>query len=502
MKKNSLIVFFATILFLLVSNSIYSQDNLLYNMSHVPQINNTNPAKNPSCKAFVGFPALSSLYFDINNTGFVYKDIFKQMPTELDSFMIDLDKIENALESKNYLTFDYKYSLINFGFRIKQEWYFTFGISTNINEQFMFPRDYVSLRRGNYSETGIPLNLGIKENLSIYHEFAAGLSKKFYNGLTLGVKIKYLSGLANLQSNKLNLSWATSTADTAIYDWNFDTDFDIRSSVPVGWGFTRDSSNFIDGAEITEFDPDSSAQVEKFLNENRNSFLFTNNRGFGIDIGFDYKIDNQFSVSGSIIDLGFIKWKDNAKTLTQSGQFVVSGIDMAKYYGDYNSVVNAGTTTWLDSLTDDISDSLKQFINPKESSAAYKTALQTKIYLGANYAPTKWFDMGLLYRGYFLDKKLYNVWTVSANANFLKAWSLSASWSRWNKMNNNIGLGLAYKIGPVQMYFLSDNIAVPFWAANESSLSDRWIRNTKKVSFHFGINLLFCREKQDIGLID
>jgi hypothetical protein len=366
----------------------------------------------------------------------------------------------------------------------------------------MFPKDYVMLRKGNFINNGQTLNLGLKENFTVYHEFSAGIAKKFYNGLTLGMRLKYLKGLVNLQTKKSAIDWTVSNEDTAVWAWKFTTDFEINSSVPMSWQLTHDKNGFIDGAEITEFNSESDSETQKYFENNAKSFLFTPNTGWGVDLGFDYQINRLFTVSGSIIDLGYIKWKDNPKTAQQAGTFMFNGIDMAKYYGSYNSVVNAGTTTWADSLVNDMTDSLRQYIDPKISTNAYKTSLRTKFYLGGNFAPTNWFDIGFLYKGYYLDKDLHTAITLSANLNFLKACALSVSWSRWNKLNNNIGIGFAYRIGHFQMYVLSDNIAIPFWAVNESNTSDRWIRNTNRATLHLGFNWLFCKEKVDIGLLD
>jgi hypothetical protein len=505
MKNLNKKIISATLLVFFLISAASAQDNLLYNMSNVPQTVNTNPAKHPNCNLFIGFPALSSIYFDFNNYGFVFKDLFKPNPHKKGRFLIDQTGIENSIADKNVVTFENQITWLNFGFKFNTDYFFTFGISTHTNEEFMFPRDFVTLiQNGNYSDIdpGKIYHLGLKEDFMIYNEYAAGLSKQFYNGLTVGVRLKYLSGLVDLQTQQMKLDWSVNGADTAIYDWTYNTDFNIRSSVPVGWAVTKDSTGIIDGAKITEFDTNDPNQPQKFINDNRKSFLLSPNRGFGIDFGFDYKINDLFSVSGSVVDLGYIKWANNSKTFTQTGTFVVSGMDMAKYWGNYHSIVNSGTANWDSTLISDITDSLKQFINPKESDQSYKTRLSTKIFLGGNYSPVKWFNIGLLYKGYYLDCKLNNVWTLSGNLNFLKGWALSTSWSRWDKLNNSVGLGLAYKIGPWQMYCLSDNIAVPFWAVNGSSVADRWIRNTKKVAFHFGINFVFCKEKVDYGLID
>ena len=69
--------------------------------------------------------------------------------------------------------------------------------------------------------------------------------------------------------------------------------------------------------------------------------------------------------------------------------------------------------------------------------------------------------------------------------------------------SGNLGMGLAYKIGPFQTYIITDNVAVPFWAMNESNFSNNWLTKTKRVNLSFGMNFVICRNKTgDIGLME
>jgi hypothetical protein len=101
-----------------------------------------------------------------------------------------------------------------------------------------------------------------------------------------------------------------------------------------------------------------------------------------------------------------------------------------------------------------------------------------------------------------LNSSLYSSYTFSVNTNFGKGWAFSADYSIMYGLYNNIGLGLAYKIGPLQMYILTDNISPFFWAVNESKLTDNLIRNTKGTSIQFGMNFVAFKQKIDYGLIE
>lgn len=175
--------------------------------------------------------------------------------------------------------------------------------------------------------------------------------------------------------------------------------------------------------------------------------------------------------------------------------------DIGKYIGSIEDAESADEDLGQQ-IADDIVDTLLNVFNPNVERVAYKTGLNTKIYLGANAALYDWLDFGLLYRGVISNKNLYSSYTLSANTNFFKGWSYTLSYSIMDGLANNIGMGLAYKVGPFQMYMITDNFSVPFWAMNESEFSDKWLKNTKRASFAFGMNILICRNKYDIGLLE
>ncbi len=485
------------LIFIFGSTTVFAQDNLLYNMSHVPQQMQTNPAKQPACKVFIGFPALSSIYMDINNTGFVFKDNFKKIYIKNENkWMPDISKLRNVLDTKNTLDFQFQMDLLNFGFRFNQTYFISLSLGTKIDQRFTYPRGWTDIpNHGNWDINETPINLGFSENFMAYNELGVGLSKEFFSGLTVGVKVKYLSGISNISTKSMKLDWTTQNGveEDEFYDWTFNTDYEIRTSGPADWEFVKnDTTGIIDSIDVKNEDNISYSKYG----------LSSPNKGFGFDFGVDYKINNMFSVSASVIDLGYIKWNDNPRILKQRGTYTFDGIDIGKYMDNSEDVENAETDEWKE-ITDDLIDTITTFLDPSIEKTSYKTPLNTKIFIGGNYNVTKWFNLGLLYRGYFYEHKLQSAYSLSGNLNFMHGWSLSGSWSRWNKMNNVVGLGLAYKIGPFQLYLISDNIAPAFWATNNTAVGERWIRNTKKTTFHFGINLLFgCKQKLDYGLIE
>ncbi len=482
-------IFAITVLTGFIYSSAYSQRLTSYWMQHLPQATYMNPAKQTNCKVFIDIPVLPNFDFNLSHSGFTINDAVIPRPYMPGSYMIDLNGIERALEDGNNINLETDFSILNFGISLKNDMYVSFGVNYKFSEYFQYPKALIEIRRGNYRENGTPLSFDFKQSLNLHREIYAGVSKNFNNTFYVGGKIKYLSGYFNAKADKMNVDWYTNTAADGMYEWTFNSDFDIKAASVIPWNFT-DSADQITGVDIDTTMLNSRTELISALKSPGNS-------GLGIDIGIEYNIDNRLLLSASLIDLGFIKWKTSPKIMTQQATFVFDGVDIASYLNDTTTNDPMG-----ERILSDIVDTLQNVFNPDIEETAYTSSLNSKIYLGANLKITDWLDAGFLYRGSFFNKNLISAYTFSANTNFFKAWSYTLSYSIMNYSANNMGMGLSYKIGPFQMYLITDNIAVPLWAVNESNFSDEMLRNTKTVNFSFGLNFLICGNRYDIGLME
>ena len=480
-------------IFTTLYSSGFSQRLSSYWMQHLPQSTYLNPAKQTGCKIFIDIPVLPNFDVNINHSGFNINDAIKPRPYMPDSFMIDLDGIETALKTGNDINLETEFSILNIGVTLKNDMNISFGINYKMSEYFQYPKALIELRRGNYRPNGTPLSFAFKQNFDFYREIYVGVSKKINPELSVGAKLKYLSGYANIKASKMSVDWYTNTADDGMYEWTFNSDFNIKAASIIPWNFT-DSAGQINGVEVD-------TTLISNPTSDLSSFIFPKNTGLGVDLGIEYNLADRLLLSASLIDFGFISWKTSPTVMTQQATFKFSGLDIAKYIGNLNDTTGANASLG-DKIKNDIIDTLTNVFNPDIAKTSYKTSLNSKIYLGADLKITNWLDAGFLYRGIFFNKNLLSSYTFSANTNFFKAWSYSVSYSIMNASANNIGMGLAYKIGPWQMYLITDNIAVPFWTVNGSAFADNMLKNTKSVNFSFGFNFLICGNKYDIGLME
>ncbi len=217
----------------------------------------------------------------------------------------------------------------------------------------------------------------------------------------------------------------------------------------------------------------------EFDNEIKASSV-TSNLGFGLDIGAQYKLLNKLTLHASLLDLGFIKWKENTHTFTQNKTFDWKGVDISNsvnetYNPDYISMGDAFENL-VDSLKDDF-----RFLN---NTGSYTTALHTKFYAGATYGLCRMVNVGGMLKASVINKHFYPSWTFSANIRLLRNVSVAASYSLMEGNYTNIGAGLTAKLGLFQLYTVTDNLL----AANYTA--------TRQINIRAGINLLFGHQEK------
>ncbi len=494
--------------------SIWSQSNSLYFNKKIYQSTQLNPARQPDCRVTIALPVISEIYIDFKNTGFAYKNFFKKVSTSSDSlkFSPDINGFYDNLKPLNYQTLNTKISFGSLAFWI-HDFYLTLDASLNNFESFSYPKSLFLIKNGNYFTDGSYIsatNLGF--NFNSYLEYSIGLSKEIIPGLTIGAKIKFLSGIVNFNTKNFQLDWHVSTADTAIYDYTFNTSYTFRTSSPLKIKPIYDSKGHLVDMQTNSGSLDPSGNT---LDAIKQAFKDHNN-GFAVDLGIIYNLNNKFEFSASILDLGFIKWKNNPYTFTTAdNSFVFSGLDPEKYIGN-NSIFQLIKSGEIDSILNnyqnDMIDTVAKLTQPDIDSNTYSAGLNTKFHLGAAYTPNDWFNIGILYNGMLINNKLLSGLTLSSNLMFWRGWSLSLNYNIFSNSYNNVGVGFSYKIGPFQSYILMDNVAIPAFGIRafakpyepyDKGFATKWLKATKMFNIQFGLNFVFgCRKRYDIGLID
>lgn len=452
---------FLYLIFLIALKCPAQQDLTLHGMTTIPQLKYTNPAFMPECKYYIGLPFISSWYFNFNNNGFVVSDLLKKRDD--DSIYFDVDNMISKLSKNNYLSAARQIDYLSAGMKKNDEHYF-FNITRKDFIRFSYPKDLIILLfKGNEAFIGKTANLeetGL--HVSQYIEFGFGVAKNFNETLIIGAKIKYLFGISNISTKKSNISLYTAPGT---YEITAKADVLLNTS-----GSVSNKLNSVSGKKI--------------------------NHGFSIDMEASYLINNKVNISASIIDLGFISWRENPKNYKiEDASFTFTGIDIFDFFD---------TTNTSDPIQSVI-DSLKTTFEIEESSNAYNHTLIPRIYIGTSYLLNDNSDLSLLIQSEYFNKTLYPSLTIGYNRKIIDKVAVSINYSILNRSYNNIGLGFSMNLWPVQLYLVSDNIYYLFNLGMTSNFPgiDRNLiipLKTKNAHVRFGVNLIFGRELKDFQL--
>lgn len=418
------------------------QDLTLYELRAVPQANMLNASRTPLCQGFVLLPAVSGAYVSVYNEGFNYSDMVKY---DGDSLRVDMTKGISRMKKLNDFGGDFKTVLFGFGFRTGAT-YITFNIEEKVSARFTYPKTLFEFAwYGNADPRFLDQRVsmdGLGLDYMQYTEVSLGWAKDINEKLSIGVRAKYLSGLANFKTSNTQLGFTTSSDA-----------YEIK----------------VDGA----FAYKSAGAMSQILDSNETDIVqsITGNHGGAIDLGFTYRFDHKLSISGAVNDLGMIRWNSGVNNgVADTVNFTYSGENVKDW--SQSSVSGKGIVGALDTLFSGIE------FNPNQE--AYTTWLPTKIYLGANYRILQKTDLSVLSYNEFYNSRFKTSFRVAVTQR-LRNWLMATvNYSFYGRSASNVGVGLSVNGGPIQFYMVTDNI-VSYMLPNKN----------KNFHLRFGINLTF-----------
>lgn len=449
-----------SIIILFSAFNLYSQHNLtMYNMHTLPQRIQTNPAQIIDSRVFVGIPGLTSVHILYGNNGFKIRNVVSV--GDSNKLLIKPLEFYNSLKKDNIISTSGSIDLFYMGIKLRKS-FFTLGISEKFKSQVTFPKDFLGLFIiGNAGENiGKDLNFNFGYDIMLYNDISLSMSRAFAkNKLRLGAKVSYLNGIMNLNTEKSELIFNTHQDDFH---------YTISNNVKFNASNILDTLN--KNYEFSEKDADY-------------NILKYKNKGMGFSFGAVYTIIPKLTVNASIVDIGFIDWKDNVvnystKYPNKSVEFY--GLDLKTIFDD---------STDMNETIDNLIDTLTEKFEMNETYKGYRTKLPTTFYLGGNLWLTKRHNFGILFYGNYYQKKLNPALTLSYNGKLTRVFGISASYSMINKSFVNGGLGFTLNGGPLQFYMVSDNI-----------IGMIKLRDTNTIDLRFGLNLTFLRKDKQAGL--
>ena len=203
--------------------------------------------------------------------------------------------------------------VLSAGLRIDDKTYVSFGFYEELDLITYFPKDITELvYYGNEPFLNRPFSISElvmkADMLGVLH---AGMSRKVDEKLTIGGRLKIYSSSLNIETNNNSGTITATTNNTNIIRQTLDNlDAEIRTS-----GIT-----------------DSNGDANESFNDVFSNTLLGGNLGLGFDVGLTYHFSPQLEFTGSIIDVGFIKYSKNTRNFTAKGNYILDGINF-----EYNS---------------------------------------------------------------------------------------------------------------------------------------------------------------------
>ncbi|BDD09971.1 hypothetical protein FUAX_24030 [Fulvitalea axinellae] len=458
--------------FIMVSNTAQAQYDLtLYNIGNrLPQGNRLNPAFFPDSRMYLGLPVVSGTSVNVTS-GFSLSDAIRE--NGQNSNVLDLNYLLENISENEFYAQKLHFPLLNLGIRSKRA-YFTFDINYRHEGGMNLPKDLLAtLARGNghngdYKEAAtkgfvdqIPNEVletmnfdNLKLSQTSYTEIGFGYGRRFGDRLHLGAKVKFLWGHANIETEGLEGQLVTRPSNYAL-------------RMNLG------SSPVIRTAGIMALSDDSESEYDDPMDY----ILESRNFGMGFDFGGLFRLDDKWSFSASLVDVGYITWKDDIKNTHLENAYEANGEDIDRFFELKAEYDDDFFTYFVDQLEDKYSD-------PEEKKDKYTTWLNGRMYANATYKVTDYFSTGATFVGHAFGESFNPGLNVFGNLS-VKEWLLfNANVGYVNKSFNNVGVGTVFTGGPVQLFLATDNL---FGALD--------LNEARQVDFRFGFNFLIGRKK-------
>ncbi len=457
-------------LVVIVNTSVSSQNKqFIYGFQDIPQSLLENPGGEVFFDKHIGIPFLSGVYLNVGTNNGLISGLFTNDGVAINN---KFQSIIHSLSTKDFFSVNEQLDIVNIGYRLQNEKdYLSFGIYQEFDFISYHPKDIAILfYQGNTDGNGntdlnstYALNdANIKgEMIGVFH---AGISRRVNNKFTIGARAKLYSGVFNFQSHH-NRGLISSRLDQG-----------------------NNVQHLINNADVTFNSSGLTKSANKtFASNTFRSLFFGGNLGLGLDVGFTYRLKDNMTLSASLLDLGFISYSNDVNTYKVKGDVEINGIGVIDpptdntldYWEnlniDFHSQVPIDTlhSTYLSFRSPKINTSFMYKFGRYYSSLACNDSskLNNKTYKN---------EVGI--QSFFIFRPIKpqmaaSLFYTRRLSNIFKA---KIMYTADAYTFSNIGLGLSSQLGKFNLFAAADNV-----------LGYSNIYSTKKISFSFGMNLVF-----------
>lgn len=432
MKLRYIKILFWSLVLSMTAGSVHAQSvsRTGYFMDNNTHKHLLNPALT-SEKGYISIPVLGELSMGLETNLFLSNFLYPSANGgELMTFLhpdVSADEFLSKLDPVNYLRGELRTSLLSLGLNTKVG-FITFDVASRVNLSMNLPYELFSfMKLGMASGQGNQYNIrDLSINAGGYAEVALGYSRKIMDNLSVGAKLKYLGGIANVKASlsKMDISMSQT-------EWSVSTDALVEL---YGKGFAFEKNE------------DQTVKLGKFGTPNG-----LGGSGFAIDLGVMYSPVKNLDVSVGIVDLGSITYKkENVKIMGAAGSVSFSGIDGI----GIDSVAGKNIENQLNQLEE---DAKKMYAFNEKPGTDSKQKLYTTINAGAQY---KLLDnkigAGLLYSARLMENETYSELMLSGTFRPAKWFQIGASYSFMHSDFKTFGLAMNISPGFANLFLACD----------------------------------------------
>lgn len=451
---------------------------ILYDFDQLPQTLMLNPGSIVDYDKHIGIPFLSNVY---GMGGSSSRDVnYNNLVAGADGNTDVLINLQELGLSKNEIfLFQQQIEVLNGGFRLRNpDYYLSFGMYQQIDGFSSNPQDFIDLylygndqdqdEKPEFDERFQANHVNaVFDMVGVFH---VGINKKVNKNLTIGGRLKLLSGSLGLQtgSNKGNYYLTPGGPLNDPYVHNYEN-LDVRLN----------TSGLLDSFDLSS-DIGSPSELMAGL------FFMNGSMGAAIDLGFTYKAENDLIFSGSLLDLGMISFEHKLTTMDFEEDFIASedfydpagrGLDYWRslYLSDelpLETYEKSFSYNRSPKLNGSVKYEMRRKVKQDQSVFRNVRADLSSDYLTSSYGMQVFTEF----------RPQYPVWAVTGfySRELTNYLSTKATYTVDKFSYYNIGVGISAHIKSFNIYATADNLV---------ALAS--IKNSNYQSIQFGMNFIF-----------
>lgn len=360
-----------------------------------------NPSFGDS-RNFVSLPGVGNLNIGISGTLHMDKVLFNTngRTTTFMNPSVSASTFLDGINENNRIGNSNKIGIISAGFK-SFKGYSTISISTVTNVNTRIPKSLFSLLKQGLENTTYDIS-NFDTHADAYVEVALGHSHNITKNLRVGATVKALVGGGNVDAQFKNAHLTLGENN-----WVVQTDAMLQASVK-GLSYKHSYNEttkheYVSGAEL------NSPGINGF--------------GIAFDLGATYKLNNDWTFSTAILDLGCISWKNNIVAKTNG----VQTFETDKYTFSVDDDSPNNFSDELDKMKDNLS-SLYELEDMGDTGSRNKM-LATTFNIGAqyNFPLYRNLSFGLLNTTRLQGEFTWTEFRLSANIQPVKVFSASVN---------------------------------------------------------------------------